>query len=81
MTALHNFANVPDGAWFEAQLPAVATAAPVPSPCVQLGLIDEFTGHCHGCRRPLDEIAAWSRLGDADKRSVWLQLPGREPPV
>ena len=81
MTALHNFANVPDGAWFEAQLPAVATASPVPSPCVQICLIDEFTGHCHGCRRTLDEIAAWSRLSDADKRSVWLQLPGREPPV
>jgi predicted Fe-S protein YdhL (DUF1289 family) len=35
---------------------------------------------CHGCRRTLDEIAAWSRMSDADKRSVWQQLPGREPP-
>jgi predicted Fe-S protein YdhL (DUF1289 family) len=36
---------------------------------------------CHGCRRTLDEIAAWSALPDADKRWVWQQLPGREPPI
>ena len=81
MTIVHNFANLPDGEWFAAQLPAVATASPVPSPCVQVCLIDEYTGICCGCRRTLDEIAAWSRLGDDEKRLVWQQLPGREPPV
>ena len=81
MAVVHNFANVPDGAWFTERLAEVETASPVPSPCVQICLIDEYTGICHGCRRTLDEIAAWSRLGDADKRLVWQQLPGREPPV
>ena len=28
---------------------------------------------CHGCRRTLDEIAAWGSLGDDDKRWVWQQ--------
>jgi hypothetical protein len=53
----------------------------VPSPCVNICKIDPYTGMCHGCRRTLDEIAAWSALGDADKRWVWQQLPGREPPI
>ena len=73
--------TAPDGAWFAARLPEVATAAPVPSPCVNICRIDPYTGACHGCRRTLDEIAAWSRMSDADKRVVWQQLPGREPPV
>ena len=81
MAIVHNFAHLPDGAWFAAQLPAVETTAPVPSPCVQVCLIDEYTGTCHGCRRTLDEIAAWSGLDDAARRVVWRQLPGREPPV
>jgi len=53
----------------------------VPSPCVNICKIDPYTSACHGCRRTLDEIAAWSALGDADKRWVWQQLPGREPPI
>jgi len=73
------FASVPDGAWFESRLAEVATASPVPSPCVQICRIDEHAGICQGCRRTLDEIAAWSSLGDDAKRRVWQQLPGREP--
>ena len=53
----------------------------VPSPCISICAIDPGTGYCIGCFRTLDEIAAWSSLADADKRWVWQQLPGREPPV
>ena len=56
-------------------------ASPVPSPCTSVCKIDDATGLCAGCLRTLDEIAAWSALADADKRWVWQQLPGREPPI
>jgi len=72
--------TAPDTAFFVARLAEVARVVPVPSPCVNICKIDPHTSVCHGCRRTLDEIAAWSRMSDADKRSVWQQLPGREPP-
>ena len=73
--------HAPDSAFFATRLAEIADAGPVPSPCVNICKIDPYTSVCHGCRRTLDEIAAWSSLGDADKRWVWQQLPGREPPV
>jgi len=38
------------------------------------------TGLCEGCFRTLDEIAAWSAMSDAEKRSVLAQLPARRTP-
>ncbi len=73
--------HAPDSAFFVARLAEIDGAAPVPSPCVNICRIDPFTEACHGCRRTLDEIAAWSRMTDADKRLVWHALPGREPPI
>jgi len=73
--------HAPDTAYWVARLAEVGGVTPVPSPCVNICKIDPYTGMCHGCRRTLDEIAAWSALGDADKRWVWQQLPGREPPI
>jgi uncharacterized protein len=71
--------TAPPTAWFEARLPEVAGASPVPSPCANICKIDPASDVCLGCRRTLAEIAAWSRMSDADKRIVWLQLPGRDP--
>ena len=73
--------HAPDSAFFAARLAEIGETGPVPSPCVNICKIDPYTSVCHGCRRTLDEIAAWSSLGDADKRWVWQQLAGREPPV
>jgi predicted Fe-S protein YdhL (DUF1289 family) len=39
--------------------------------------MDAKTGWCEGCLRTLDEIAAWSTMGDEDKRRVWALLPAR----
>jgi len=39
--------------------------------------MDAATGWCAGCLRTIDEIMAWSRLSDEDKRAVWAQLPQR----
>jgi len=72
-------ANAPDTASFEARLAGALAGAPVPSPCVNICRIAPATNVCLGCRRTLDEIAAWSRLDDAAKRAVWRQLPGRRP--
>ncbi len=52
-------------------------AAEVPSPCVSVCRMDSASGYCEGCFRTLDEIAAWSRLGDADKRNVWRFIAER----
>lgn len=67
-------------------------AKPVPSPCISVCRMDLVGVSCEGCLRTLDEIAAWSRLNDADKRGVWSQIalraqrmtrahtPGAHPP-
>lgn len=73
--------HAPDSAAFVARLAQIAGVVPVPSPCVNICRIDPATGVCHGCRRTLDEIAAWGSLADADKRRIWQQLSGREPPA
>ena len=53
------------------------TEAPVPSPCISVCRMNPRTGLCDGCLRTLDEIAAWSRMDDADKRVVWALLDQR----
>lgn len=42
----------------------------IPSPCINICKMDAGTGLCQGCQRTLDEIAAWSRLGDAQKLQI-----------
>jgi len=69
----------PGTASFESRLAAIDPAQPTPSPCINVCRIDPVTALCLGCRRTLDEIAAWGRMDDAGKRAVWAQLPGREP--
>jgi predicted Fe-S protein YdhL (DUF1289 family) len=53
-------------------------AMSVPSPCIQICTMDSVSGYCQGCWRTLDEIAAWSSLGDADKLRVWRALRQRQ---
>lgn len=49
----------------------------VVSPCVNVCRMDAATGWCEGCLRTLDEIGAWSVLGDAGKHAVWAALAPR----
>ena len=49
----------------------------VASPCQNVCVMHEPSGHCTGCGRTLDEIALWSVLVDDDKRAVWALLPER----
>ena len=49
----------------------------VPSPCIGVCRMSAATGWCEGCLRTIEEIAAWSRMADEDKRRVWALLPAR----
>lgn len=51
---------------------------PVPSPCISLCKMVPETGLCEGCLRTIDEIIAWSRASDDDKRAVWREIRRRE---
>lgn len=44
------------------------------SPCTKVCKISPETALCLGCRRTLDEIAAWSRASDNYKLLVWARL-------
>lgn len=56
---------------------AADTTQEVPSPCMSVCRMDAATGWCEGCLRTLEEIAAWSRLGEPDKRQVWSRIDQR----
>lgn len=49
------------------------------SPCINICVIDPASRLCKGCLRTIDEITAWSRLSDAQRRSLMAELPGRAP--
>lgn len=56
------------------------TPSSVSSPCVNVCRMNAETGLCEGCLRTLDEIALWSVLDDAGKRSVWAAIERRRSP-
>lgn len=47
---------------------------PVPSPCLQVCVMDPADGQCKGCQRNIDEIIAWGTASDAYKRKVWQRI-------
>jgi len=49
----------------------------VPSPCLSVCRMDPHSELCEGCLRTLDEIAAWSRMGDEEKRATWRLIEQR----
>lgn len=58
----------------------LASANVVPSPCTSICRMSGDTGLCEGCFRTLDEIVAWSSIGDvgADgKRGIWSKIQQR----
>lgn len=49
----------------------------VPSPCINVCVIDPGTGWCRGCLRTLDEVAGWTAFSDAEKQAVLERLRER----
>ena len=47
------------------------------SPCVGVCQIDQATGWCIGCGRSGEEIGRWLGLNDAERLSLWEELPAR----
>lgn len=58
------------------RVPQALASEAVPSPCQSVCVMHP-SGWCEGCLRSLDEIAAWSRMGVAERRAVWADLPLR----
>jgi hypothetical protein len=57
---------------------APAQGEGVASPCINICRLDAH-GLCVGCRRTLDEIAEWSRAGDARRLEILRALQTRPP--
>ncbi len=56
------------------------SSPPSPSivtPCVKVCVVDGRSGLCLGCLRTLPEIAGWSRLTDAERAALTIELPSR----
>lgn len=49
----------------------------VESPCVKICVVHPAERICTGCLRTIDEIAAWSRMSNADRAALKDQLPAR----
>ena len=54
-----------------------APPRPIATPCVKVCVVDGESGLCLGCFRSLAEIAAWARLGDAERSAILADLPDR----
>jgi uncharacterized protein len=49
----------------------------LPSPCVQLCIIEPLSGLCEGCGRSLTEIGRWPGMSQAEQRKVLKDLGAR----
>jgi iron complex transport system substrate-binding protein len=53
----------------------------VASPCTKVCTLDETGRTCLGCRRTVEEIAAWTGLSDAQRARIMADLPRRGLPL
>ena len=56
---------------------AGAAAENIPSPCISVCRMDDEGIYCEGCWRSIDEIRAWSKSDDLDKKAVWALIEQR----
>jgi len=54
-----------------------APPKPIPTPCVQVCVVDGESGLCLGCYRTLNEVARWSAFTDEERSSIMTALPSR----
>lgn len=47
------------------------------TPCTQVCILDPEIGLCLGCGRTRDEIAAWPRLTEPERRAIMAELDAR----
>jgi predicted Fe-S protein YdhL (DUF1289 family) len=51
------------------------------SPCTKVCTLDPSGHICLGCRRTVDEIAAWGSLSDVQRARIMAELPKRALPA
>jgi predicted Fe-S protein YdhL (DUF1289 family) len=49
----------------------------LPSPCIQLCVLDQSSGLCLGCLRSGDEIAAWPKADDRLRAEILVRVAKR----
>ncbi len=49
------------------------------SPCVNICVVHPRERLCTGCLRSVEEIAAWGRMGEDERRAIMAELPARAP--
>ena len=54
---------------------------PIATPCVKVCVVDGESGLCLGCYRTLAEVAAWSRLSEAEREAIMADLSRRRSRV
>lgn len=52
--------------------------AEIESPCIKVCVLHPEADICIGCYRTRHEIAGWSRLTPADRRTIMEALPNRK---
>ncbi len=51
--------------------------SPVASPCIRLCELDANKQLCVGCWRHIDEIIAWSKVGELERRDILERVQAR----
>ena len=49
------------------------------SPCIKICVIHPEARLCTGCLRTIDEITAWGRMSNDERRAIMATLPERKP--
>jgi predicted Fe-S protein YdhL (DUF1289 family) len=52
----------------------------IETPCVDVCTLDPARNVCIGCLRTIDEIVAWARFSDDERRRIMRELPDRKRP-
>ena len=50
---------------------------PIKTPCIKVCVVDGQSGLCLGCFRKLSEVAGWTKLSEARRDEIILELPSR----
>lgn len=50
----------------------------VASPCIKICVVHPDARICTGCLRTIEEVGAWSRMGNDERKAVLDELPSRE---
>ena len=56
---------------------AMASSAPIRTPCVKVCFVDPAAQMCVGCFRTMEELGRWTRYSDAEREAILAELPGR----